>query len=105
MLEPYQRNKIPLVLIHGLLSDPFTWVHLGNELLVHPGFVEHYQIWAFEYSTGNSFLESAAGLREQLAKARKHFDPLRQRPADVQHDSGGPQYGWVDRQTPSDLQR
>jgi hypothetical protein len=80
MIEPYQRNKIPLVLIHGLLSDPFTWVHLGNELLVHPGFVDHYQIWAFEYSTGNSFLQSASGLREQLANARQHCDPLHRDP-------------------------
>ena len=80
MLEPYQQNKIPLVLIHGLLSDPFTWVHLANELRVHPGFVEHYQIWAFEYSTGNSVLRSASGLREQLVRARQHCDPSRRDP-------------------------
>ena len=80
MLEPYQRDKVPLILIHGLLSDPFTWVQMINELLVHPGFIEHYQLWAFEYSTGNTFLQSATGLREQLASARRHYDPTRSDP-------------------------
>jgi pimeloyl-ACP methyl ester carboxylesterase len=77
MVEPYQPNKIPIVLIHGLLSDPFTWVQMINELLVHPGFLDHYQVWAFEYATGESFLRSAAELREQLALARSTYDPAR----------------------------
>lgn len=77
MLEPYQPNKIPLVLIHGLLSDPFTWVEMINQLIVHPGFADYYQIWAFEYSTGNTFLISATELRGQLAGVRQHYDPNR----------------------------
>ncbi len=76
MLEPYQKKKIPVIFIHGLLSDPFTWVEMVNELLVHPGFMDHYQIWAFEYSTGNSFLRSAKGLRDQLIEARQAYDPF-----------------------------
>lgn len=80
MLEPYQPNKIPLVLIHGLLSDPFTWVELINELLVHPGFLEHYQVLSFEYSTGNPFLRSATTFREQFSGLREHYDPRRSHP-------------------------
>jgi hypothetical protein len=94
MVEPYQPNKIPVVLIHGLLSDPFTWVQMINELLVHPGFLDHYQIWAFEYATGQSFLRSAADLREQLAGARNTYDANRADPQMAQmilvgHSMGG----------------
>ena len=32
MIEPYQRGKIPLILVHGLASDPLTWSGLINEL-------------------------------------------------------------------------
>ena len=74
-IEPYQRGKTPVVLIHGLLSDRFTWAEMVNELLARPGFVERYQIWIFEYPTGRAFLASAAQLREQLEQACRRFDP------------------------------
>ena len=51
-----------------------------NELRAQPGFVDHFQIWLFEYPTGRAFLSSAASLREQLLLARGTFDPLDQDP-------------------------
>ncbi len=38
MLEPYQPGKIPVVFVHGLLSDPSTWITMGNALRAHDGF-------------------------------------------------------------------
>ncbi len=75
MLEPYQRGKIPLVFVHGLLSDPFIWANMANEMVARPELLERYQIWAFEYATGAPFLTSAADLRDQLVQARATFDP------------------------------
>lgn len=72
-LEPFQADKIPVVLVHGLLSDPFTWVEATNELLAMEGFVEHYQLWYFEYPTGQPFLSSAASLREQLQQVHDTY--------------------------------
>ncbi|QDV24464.1 esterase/lipase family protein [Aureliella helgolandensis] len=74
-LEPYQPGKIPVVFIHGLLSDPFTWAEMTNELQASPDFVDRYQIWYYEYPTGESFFFTAAQLREQLRAAREVFDP------------------------------
>ncbi len=70
ILEPYQPGKIPVVLIHGLLSDPYTWAEMVNELRAHPGLVDRFQIWVYEYPTGQAFLTSAARLRGQLSTAR-----------------------------------
>lgn len=75
VLEPYQRGKIPVLFVHGLLSDPFTWAEAVNELRARPGFVDRYQLWVFEYPTGDAFLRSAAALRAQMQQARATFDP------------------------------
>jgi hypothetical protein len=68
MFEPYQPGKIPVVLVHGLLSDPIAWVGLANELMADPEFTRNYQIWAFRYPTGRTFLASSAELRADMQK-------------------------------------
>lgn len=94
MVEPYQPGKIPIVFVHGLLSDPLTWANLANEILAQPDLQSRYQIWAFDYSTGEPFLESAALLRRQLRQLRAQIDPGYQDPALSQavlvgHSMGG----------------
>lgn len=94
MQEPFQPGKIPVVMIHGLLSDPYTWEAMVNELRATPWFVEHYQLWFFDYPTGQSFLASAAAMREQLQLARALHDPLHSDPQFSQmvlvgHSMGG----------------
>lgn len=74
-LEPYEQGKAPIILVHGLLSDPFTWIEMVNDLYATKGFVENFQIWIFEYPTGQPFFASAAALREQLENAQRIFDP------------------------------
>jgi len=74
-IEPYQPGKIPVVFIHGLLSDPLTYVDLANELLANPCFRSRYQIWAFAYPTGEPLLESAAEFREQMSQWVQVCDP------------------------------
>ncbi len=78
MMEPYQRGKIPVVFIHGLLSDPITWLDAVNELRAHSDLYRRYQFWYYRYPTGGGLLESTAKLREQLLLAREKFDPAHQ---------------------------
>ncbi|TWU45885.1 hypothetical protein Q31b_10610 [Novipirellula aureliae] len=68
-LEPYQADKIPLILVHGLISDPATFLKMADAVRADPLLRTRYQIWVFRYPTGDDFLESAAVLREQLAIA------------------------------------
>lgn len=75
MLEPYQRGKIPLVFVHGLASDPLTWIGMANELRADSELRERYQIWAFRYSSGAPFLRSAMELRNACRQAMNTFDP------------------------------
>jgi pimeloyl-ACP methyl ester carboxylesterase len=81
MLEPYQRGKIPVVFIHGLYSDPITWVDMINSLRVQSDLYEQFQIWTFRYPTGGNLLESAAALRAMLVQIRQIYDPCHLDPA------------------------
>jgi pimeloyl-ACP methyl ester carboxylesterase len=75
LLEPYQPGKIPVMLVHGLLSSPLTWAPLFNDLRADPLLRERYQFWFYLYPTGNPYLDTAAHLREQLARLRTELDP------------------------------
>jgi pimeloyl-ACP methyl ester carboxylesterase len=81
MFEPYQRGKIPVVMIHGLLSSPLTWTTMFNDLRADPTLRDNYQFWFYLYPTGDSYLETAAALRQTLAKLRRELDPHHQDPA------------------------
>jgi pimeloyl-ACP methyl ester carboxylesterase len=75
MMQPYQRGKIPVIFVHGLLSDPLTWKEMFNELGADPEIRSRYQFWAFFYPTGLPFIKSAAKLREDLAQVKNACDP------------------------------
>jgi pimeloyl-ACP methyl ester carboxylesterase len=78
-LEPYQADKIPLILVHGLISNPVTFLEMADAVRADPLLRRRYQIWVFRYPTGDEFLESAAILRQRLADAFAcHCDGPRQ---------------------------
>ncbi|GBC63644.1 alpha/beta hydrolase [Desulfonema ishimotonii] len=94
MLQPYERDKIPVVFIHGLMSSPITWLPMFNNLMGDPVLRERCQFWFFMYPTGNPILYSASILRESLKQIRHTFDPDGHDPAFsrmvlVGHSMGG----------------
>jgi pimeloyl-ACP methyl ester carboxylesterase len=94
MLHPYERGKIPVVLIHGLGSSPMAWGRVVNELRGDPALRARYQFWSYMYPTGNPFMLSAAELRRSLTEARAELDPDGSDPAYdrmvlVGHSMGG----------------
>ena len=77
MLEPYQPGKIPVLMVHGLLSSPMTWATMFNDLRADPELRSRYQFWFYLYPTGPGYLAAAAELRGDLADLRAQVDPLR----------------------------
>jgi pimeloyl-ACP methyl ester carboxylesterase len=75
MFEPYQPGKIPVVMVHGLLSSPISWAPLFNDLRAEPQLRERFQFWFYLYPTGNPYLVTAADLRDTLGQLRRHLDP------------------------------
>jgi pimeloyl-ACP methyl ester carboxylesterase len=77
LLRPYQRGRMPVVLIHGLWSSPWSWARMIEELEADATLRERYQFWTFGYSTGDPLLYTAALLRRDLDEVRRKFDPDR----------------------------
>lgn len=75
MLEPYDPDKIPVVMIHGFWSSPTTWLQMFNDLRASRDVREHYQFWFYMYPTGQPFWVSAAQAREDLATVKRELDP------------------------------
>lgn len=69
--KPYQPAKIPVVFVHGLLSDPDTWDPMIEALQRDPVLAQHYQFLAFRYPTGVSYLKTAAALRQDLRRLQR----------------------------------
>jgi pimeloyl-ACP methyl ester carboxylesterase len=75
MFEPYQPDKIPVLLIHGLFSSPLTWAPLINDLQADPELRERFQFWAYLYPTSDPYLVTAADLRARLSALKQELDP------------------------------
>jgi pimeloyl-ACP methyl ester carboxylesterase len=78
--EAYDPEKIPVVLVHGLMSRPETWVPAINELMADKQVRERYQFWLFLYPTGLPVWASAAKLRGEMDRFRQTLDPSRRNP-------------------------
>ena len=87
-LQPYDPDRIPLVLVHGLFSTAFNWAQTINGLQADPEIRKHYQFWVFGDPTGNPILYSALRLREELAKVDRLY-PNHRPYVVVGHSMGG----------------
>ncbi len=71
LFEPYDEKRIPVVFVHGLMSDISTWGQMLNTLLHDSKLRKKYQFLGFAYSSGNPVFTSAAILRKNLAALRQ----------------------------------
>jgi pimeloyl-ACP methyl ester carboxylesterase len=94
LIRPYEPGKIPVVMVHGLISTPLAWIPMLNELLRNPKIQEKYQFLLYMYPTGVPIPIAAASLRESLIQAKQLYDPDGHDPAFDQmvllgHSMGG----------------
>jgi hypothetical protein len=69
LVQPYDPDKIPVVLVHGLVSIPQMWFPVIAQIEKDPELRGKFQFWTFGYPTGESVALSALGLRDGLRKA------------------------------------
>ncbi len=94
LTEPYDREKTPVIMVHGLRSSPVVWKELTNDLFGEADLRQAYQIWHYMYPSGLPFLYSAGVLRDTLDELRRTFDPRGDDPATqsmvvIGHSMGG----------------
>lgn len=81
-MDVYDRDRIPLIFVHGLMSDPHIWLNVVNAVSADKELRAAYQPWYFLYPTALGIPQSAGKLRESLGRALEHVDP--------EHDDPGP---------------
>jgi pimeloyl-ACP methyl ester carboxylesterase len=75
LLDPYERSKVPLLMVHGLQSTPVAFAQLVSALRSDPEVRRKYQLWQFYYPSGSPVLANAADLRESLSRTLQNLDP------------------------------
>ena len=87
-VQPYDPNKIPVLLVHGLQSTPVSWTPMVNAFWADPVVRRNYQVWVFAYPSGYPIPYSAALLRRQLELLDKIY-PSHRPIVLVGHSMGG----------------
>lgn len=75
LTEPYDPKRIPVLLIHGLVSVPMIWRDIIPDMISDPEISKRYQFMVFTYPSSYPLVESSALLRAQLAAMRAKYDP------------------------------
>ena len=87
-LQPYDPNRIPVLMIHGLQDTPATWAPLYNRLRTDREINKRYQFWAYSYPSGYPFPYSAMLLRDELDRVDKAY-PHHKKIVLIGHSMGG----------------
>jgi pimeloyl-ACP methyl ester carboxylesterase len=87
-LQPFDPDKVPVVLVHGLMSTPRMWQPLVLDLLSDPQIRARCQFWVYYYPTGKPVPLSALQLREALDDAVRSHE-VRQPMILLGHSMGG----------------
>lgn len=88
MWQPYDPERIPVVLIHGLMSEPGMWRDLIDAVESDALLRGRFQFWTFGYPTGDPISISALQFRESLAGVYRLY-PQTKDLVLVSHSLGG----------------
>ena len=68
LVQPYDSEKIPVVLVHGLMSIPQMWLPIIAQIERDAELRGKFQFWLYAYPTGDPVALLALRLRESLRK-------------------------------------
>lgn len=73
-LQLYDRERVPVILVHDLFSRPEAWVQVLNGLMADGRIRSRYQFWVFLYPTGLPIWQSSMLLRSQLDRFHRELE-------------------------------
>ncbi len=81
LLEDYDPNKRPIVMIHGLGASPLVWARLSNAVWGSPDLRARFQVWHVVYPTEAPLLVARRRVKGYLDAAWQVLDPEGDDPA------------------------
>jgi pimeloyl-ACP methyl ester carboxylesterase len=87
-VQKYDKDRIPVLMVHGLDSTPATWTKMYNSLMQDPVVRNKYQFWVFSYPSGYPYPYSASLLRKELDGVNRAY-PDHKKVVIMGHSMGG----------------
>ena len=81
LLEDYDPNKTPIIMLHGLGRSPLIWARLTNMILGSPDLRARYQVWHVVYPTSTPILLDRHRVESFLDHGWSLLDPSGTAPA------------------------
>ncbi|MFT5905002.1 MAG: pimeloyl-ACP methyl ester carboxylesterase [Cryomorphaceae bacterium] len=75
LAEPYDRNRIPVLMIHGLVSSPEAFMDMSEAINTDPNLRKKYQLWYYFYPSGTPWIASSSKFRKSYRKLIQKLDP------------------------------
>ena len=75
LMQPYDPDRLTVVMLHGLASSPEAWVNVANEVLGDETLRRNYQVWQVYYPTNAPIAVNLLQIRRALDATIRHFDP------------------------------
>lgn len=94
LMQPYDPDRLTVVMLHGLASSPEAWINMANEVMGDEELRRNYQVWEVYYPTNLPVAVNLANIRQALDATLQHYDPSGQARASnnmvlIGHSMGG----------------
>lgn len=94
LLDDYDPNKTPIIMIHGVAGSPLIWARLSNAIMGDPQLHRRYQIWHVVYQSNAPLLVERYRVQRYMDDAWRALDPDGHAPARqgvvlIGHSMGG----------------
>ncbi|TPG48904.1 alpha/beta fold hydrolase [Rhodanobacter glycinis] len=75
LMQPYDPDRLTVVMLHGLASSPEAWINVANEVMGDEYLRRNYQVWEVYYPTNAPVAVNLVQIRKALDATLQHFDP------------------------------
>ncbi|RDS85223.1 esterase/lipase family protein [Dyella psychrodurans] len=75
LMQPYDPNRLTVIMLHGLASSPEAWINVVNEVMGDAQLRRTYQVWEVYYPTNVPVAANLAQIRRAIDDTLHHFDP------------------------------
>ncbi|MBE1161439.1 esterase/lipase family protein [Dyella acidiphila] len=75
LMQPYDPDRLTVVMLHGLASSPEAWINVVNEVMGDEQLRRTYQVWEVYYPTNVPVAVNLRQIRQALDETLRHFDP------------------------------
>jgi uncharacterized protein YceK len=75
LAEPYDRKRIPVLMIHGMASSPKKFMDMAQAINADPKLRKKYQLWYYFYPTGTPWIASSSKFRKSYRRLIQKLDP------------------------------